>query len=612
MPKRRSRVVQGFDTETTGLNPYQGDRIFSFCIADAKDILNASSLTEAARSVYIERVKIGCRSELLQDWLDDTSIEKVAHHLKFDYSMLVVGGYRIPEDTVWHCTMVASQVLRNLTREHGLDTLTHELGGDPGGTWMMLDRKIERLGEAYGGYHNIPEHLMRQYQAADGIRLMLLYHTLIPELRQDPKLWADYRNEIDLVLAVQRMEQRGMLLDEDGVRDTLARCERELDKARDDLALLVGPEEYFNLSSDHDVRRLLFERFKLPIIKYTKTNLPCADKDVIAELRENHMHESLNIVQRYKSYKRGHSIISGYRELADSGGYIHSSINTNGANRTGRLSSENPNLQNVSKDKNRKNPYIVSARGCFRAPSGCVLLDVDQSGIEIRMIIQAAGPSKMMTLLQRGEHPHLVAVRGFYGERFRSKSEDKDVYDAGKNGHFCICYGGELETFASTVMLPMGEAERAYNWYCSEFPEIAELANRGAEEVRRTEKIVTPFGRTLRIPHGKHYAWLNYYIQGTAAGVIKRGIVRVDDYLRRRWTGKAWLVLTVHDSILIVFDAETFYRNQLEVYLAVSNLMTHIPEVDVKLDVEWKLTEGRWNEAKEFDPRPGAQTRLAV
>lgn len=574
--------------------------MFAFCIADSDG------------GVYQERVELGCRSVLLQDWLDDTSIEKAAHHLKFDYAMLVVDGYRIPEDTIWHCTMVASQVLRNLVRDHSLDGLTHELGGDPGGEWMALDRKIERLGNAYDGYHNIPAHLMSQYQDADGIRLMLLYHTLIPELLKDPKAWADYRNEIELVLATQRMEQRGMMLDVQGVEDTLARCEREADRARDDLTQLTGPGDYFNMASDHDVRRLLFQRFKLPVIRHTKMKMECVDKDVLAELRESHPHEVLNVLQRYRSYQKGSSIISGYKALADSEGVIHPNLRTNGANRTGRFSCTNPNLQNVSKDRNLKNPYIVSARGCFRAPPGCVLLDVDQSGIEIRMIIDAAGPGKMMSLLSQGHHPHIIAVQGFYGDRFRSKSEDRDMYDAGKNGHFCICYNGGLDTFADTVMLPIDQAQIGYEWYEREFPEIFNLAEEGSYKVQRTEQIVTPFGRVLRIPHGKHYVWLNYYIQGTAAGVIKRGIVRVDDYLRRRWAGKAWLVLTVHDSILMVCDAQTFYDNQLEIYYDISGLMTHIPEVNVKLDVEWKLTEGRWNEAQDFDPRQGTQLRLAV
>lgn len=593
-------MVNGFDSETTGLRLYHGDRMFAFCIADEN------------YGVYRERTKPGCRSALLQDWLWDTSIEKTVHHLKFDYAVLVVEEYDIPEDTIWHCTLTGSQILRNLVRDHSLSGLVYELGGDPGGEWAATERKIEALGKAYNGYQNIPAHLMDEYQRIDGVRLMLCHNTFIPELQKDPQGWRDYRNEIALILATQRMEQRGIMLDMEGVDETIGRCEREVVRAREDLGRLVGPDDYFNMSSDEDIRRLLFQRFNLPIIKLTdKTRQPKVDKDVLAELRETHPHEVLDIIQRYRSYQKGYSIIGGYKALADPENVIHPNIKTNFA-RTGREACDNPNLQNVSKDKNRKNPYIVSARGCFRARPGCTLVDIDQSGIEIRMIVEAAGPGRMMERMQAGEHPHIIAAEGFYGDAFRSKAEDKDMYDAGKNGHFCICYGGGLETFAETVMLPMADARRAYEWYYREFPEIATLAHSRSWEVRRTHEIVTPFGRVLRIPHGKHYIWLNYYIQGGATGVIKRNQVRIDDYIRRYWSGYAWMILTVHDSVMKEYDTEVFYKHQRDIYHDVSHLMTHVPEISVPLEVEWKVTEGRWSEAQDFSPETGTQMRLAL
>lgn len=590
MPLRKIQRVESFDFETTGLDPYRGSKTFTYIVGRRDG------------TTHRVRYEPGEFCNELQEYLLDTSIHKTVHNLKFELSFLSMEGYHVPEETVWHDTMIMSQILRNLHYDHSLDFLVWELGGDPDREYQQLEAKVKTMGRAYGGYQNVPDSLMKKYQEADAIRGMLLFDAFWPEIWKDPKQLEDYLNEIELIKVTQSMEQRGMMLDVEGAKRKVEECKRGLIEVEKDMEREFEGKDYFNLASPDDVARLLYDVYKMPVPAFTGTGKPAVNKDAIGVLRETHGdNKALEWVQKHRSYNKGQSIISGYMELMDEDCIIHPNIKTNFAV-TGREACSNPNLQNVSKNQNQKNPYIVSARGCFRSRPGHVLLDIDQSGIELRLIIEAAGSEKMMDIMRSGGHPHIVACRMFYRERFRSKAEDKAMYDAGKNGHFCLCYGGGLPKFAATLNLSLAEAQTGYDEYYREFPEIAYLATEGSVKVRRTGYIRTPFGRKLRMPHGKHYAWLNYYIQGTAAGIIKRGQVKVFKYLRKRWPGKAWMILTVHDSIMIEFEEGVFNENQNEIYKDISALMTDIPEINVPLEVEWKLTRREWDGAKDFRP----------
>lgn len=593
---RKTSKVDAFDLETTapdnpyvniGAHAYHGAHIFSY------SILGYTDLT-------INRFKPGTFNQKLQNYLLDTSIAKVCHNLKFELSMLNVHGYYIPPETVFHDTMIMSQMLRNRHHDHSLDFLVYELGGDPGGKYRAIERKIKQLGHSYGDYSKIPKGLMYKYQVADAERGLILYEALWPELSKDKRLVLDYWNEIELVKVTQKMEQRGMLLDMEGVDKKINECNRGMTEVEKEVELEY-PDDYFNLSSDDHVRRLLYSVNSLPVLAFTGTGKAKVDKDVLGELREIHPCRALEWVQKYRSYRKGLSIISGYKLLADREGAVHPGIGTNFA-KTGRENCRNPNLQNVSKNKNLKNPYIVSARGCFRARPGYVLIDIDQSGIELRLIIEAANCLSMIELMRKGRHPHIVACEMFFGDRWLGKEKCKDLYGAGKNGHFCLCYGGGLPKFAETVGMSIEEARHGFDLYTGTFPEIHQCANNGQWVAKKNGYIETPWGRKLQLEYGKPYTWLNYYIQGTAAGIIKRGQVKVAKYLKDNWDNDGFMLLTVHDSIMLEFRESVFMRNQTKIYNDISELMTTIPNINVPLEVEWKLSRREWDAAIDFRP----------
>lgn len=579
---RKNKSYLSFDFETTGLRPYAGHRPFSYAVCDAEGMASVYELPEQRRR--------------LQALMDDTSIAKIGHNVKFEISMLVMDGYRIPEQTEWHDTMILYQLLHNLAPKgaFALDAIAWELGGWP----RELDIEISRLGNLYNGYQNIPKVKMHPYQKADVERTMLIFLALYPKVKDNAGLHSEYLNEIELIKTTQKMEQRGIMLDMQGTDETIALCDREQQRALVDIKQLTG--ETYDLGKPAQVRKLLYSKFKLPIFAYTDQGLPSTDKDTLVLLREKSPHAVIDIIQRYRSFQKGGAIIRGYRALAGSDNIIHPNIKTN-HDSTGRESCDSPNLQNVSKDDNLKNPYIVPARQCFRARPGMLLWDADEAQIELRLIVDKAKCVNMIRRMEAGEKLHIVAARTFFGGRFKSKAESKALYDAAKNAHFMMWYSGGNggPTFAKALAMPALEADASARAYQRAFPEVRTFLPLGKKDTDATGYTVTAFGRPLEVPHDKHYAWFNYYIQGTAASIIKHAQNRIS----RQWKWDGGLILSVHDSIMFETPQEDFENaesaERKEMLALVRNAMTKFDQVSVPLDVEAKCGTGRWSKLEE-------------
>jgi len=296
--------------------------------------------------------------------------------------------------------------------------------------------------------------------------------------------------------------------------------------------------------------------------------------------------------------------LKSYLKFAGEKEYLHPNIRTNGAHRTGRQSATDPNLQNVEKSQNMKNLYPVPARYCFVAHPECLIIAPDYGAIELRLILEAAQSTKMMENLRNNISPHVVFCKAMFGEhvpvekRFISKKESPTIYDAGKNGHFCLCYGGALLKLADTLQLSTELAAIGKKIYRTDYPEIVDLVKNGISRISELGFVETPFGRKLWIERDKLYGWLNYYIQGTAAGILKRAQVKVHDYFSTQWKGSGLeLIMCIHDEILIKFP-RSLLKYRTEILTHVNYLMTDIPEIKVPLEIEYKYTRTSWAEMK--------------
>lgn len=590
-----------------GTRPYhKNTHIFSYCIGNNMGDVNVCRLdTQDKRYNRKNWIK------LFQFW-KDKSIGKIGHNVKFEINLNRANNIPLPEDTSLHCTMIQNQLLRNLAPSHGLAFLNWELNDPQIYSYehrvfdsKSLDKYVKDEAKKLGGYNKIEKTLMDIYQVADGQRPMLLFMLFDNIIQKNKELYEDYLNEMELIKATQRMEEYGLKIDRESCNELIQWLDNQLDEIENEAYDLLG--KFINLKSPDQLSRILyFDHYSFPIYKFTDDKKPSTDKDTLMQLKEDFPNEKIfDYILKHRSYTKGLANIKSYLDFANEFDIIHHNIQTNRA-KTGREASSNPNLQNVEKEDALKNPYPVLARSCFIARDEHLMFFVDYSGIEMCLIIEAANCQLMMELMRQGQHPHVIFCKMVFGEhlpqekRFISKALNHDMYNGGKNAHFALGYGAGLGKIALTVNLTIEEVRPGYDAYRNRFPEIAFLVKKGIAKIRDTGYVVTPFGRTLWIPRDKIYGWLNYYIQGTAAGIIKRAQVRIDKYLRTVWKNSGIrLVLPIHDELVLSYPRKMLkYRD--EVLSNISRLMISIEGIDVPLKVEWKKTSTSWNKAKEF------------
>jgi DNA polymerase-1 len=589
---QQSKPYISFDTETTGLDPYRGAEIFAWSTCGYDGDIHVSRFDEHHDS----------RQEL-DLLLRDTSVAKVCHNLHFDLAMLATGGYPIPSDTEWHCTLLICQLLNNLEPSNSLDELAYKYGHYP----MDQDKPIEVAARIYGSYNKIPRKMMREYQKADAERTMLLFQTFYPYIQRDPLLMAEYLNEIETVKATIHMEMRGIMVCKQEAEKLKNWLEDELNRITVETAELVPYA--INLNSPTQVIKLLYTDLKWPVIEMNKSGLaPSTEKDVLETLRKmqielqmpQHAVDILDLILRQRSYTKGLGMVQSYLDASDNDGILHPHINTNAA-RTGRESSENPNMQNISKDFALKTRYPVPARKCFRARPGYIIVLIDYAGIEMRLAVQATGSIRLIKLLESDFDFHDACAKSFYGERYlkADKKLKKMLRSAAKNGRFAMLYGAGIAQVAATLGLTLAEAKAGVERDKKDFPEFYTMMDDCIREASQTGHIVTFFGRKLKVNRKKAYTATDYKIQGSAAALFKRAQVRVDKYLREKWNDEIALWLPVHDELILEIPRK--YLSQRDVILRdVKNIMVNFDEITVKLNVEFKQSTYTWADAQEF------------
>lgn len=586
-------LYKTFDVETTGFEYYGEDEMFGFCIGDCDGNVKIYRLDGKGGYDPDEA------HDVLIEFFNNTKLQKVFHNAKFDYSFVVEYfarfGLTIPRANKIHDTMIMSRNLRNLAPSHALDQLAWELGQYPKDT----DSVIKMQAKALGGYQNIPVPQMDKYQHADGERTALLFCTFFPAIREREKLYEDYLVEMDLIKTTQRMEKRGIHISKKNCDELIGWLMEELDEVQQEVKELTG--EFINLNSDAAVARILYRRLELPVLKYTATKQPATDKNTLSRLREISPHPIHDLIEKQRSYTKGIAMIESYVKFAGHTGIIHPIINTNKA-RTGRQSSENPNLQNVSKNAALLNRFPVPARKAFCAAPGHILYLVDYAGIELRLIIDQAGDQELIEVVNSGGDVHdLLAQLWFEKSVYKNckDPEQKKVLRGGaKNANFGLAYGASPHKLAATLGISLADAIEGYKRICARYPKIAYFTKDLIDVIREKGYVETPFGRRLNVPHDKIYSGSNYLIQGTAAGILKRAQVKVDRYCRAVLKDQVYLVLPVHDEIILGYPKELYvYRKKI--LKRIGHLMTNIPEIKVKLDVEWRVTFTDWDSAKE-------------
>jgi DNA polymerase-1 len=530
---------------------------------------------------------------------------KVAHNMRFDAGFTMQQlGVTLDEMRKHpiHETMALTHLWRNDRLSYALDEVAYDLFGYP----KAQDDATARYMSGELGLLNCPEFVLDPYQRADVERAMLIYLYLHPKILEQGYGTA-YDLERRLMWVTLSIEDRGMMVDVPATEALILECRAKADAA---LAAWRGYSGDRSTPQSKSVGRVLERELGVRLTKKTKLGEPSTDKAVMEDLRARCPGNPLvECVLQYRAYKRGVSTLEEYLACMDGDGIIHPSIHPYRA-KTGRESCSDPNLQNVAKETTLRTPYPIPARRCFRPKPGYDNVHIDYAGIEARLLTHFSGDPELMRVFTEGDGDfHSAMAAEIYGTRWAGAgdAERKSLRGAAKNCDFGLAYGAGMAKFARTAGLDPREGAAAHRRVTARYPSYTGMSRHFIDAVRRDGYITTLGGRRLYVPRNKPYMGTNYEVQGTAAEILKRGQVAVDEYLRRATGGEAAIILPIHDEIVIEWPRAR--RAELPACLReIRELMIDCPGLSVPLEVEVKLSTTNWASAEEYNGNQGRKT----
>ena len=574
-----------FDTETTSLN-YM-----------AAEVVGVSFAVEAGAAAYVplahdypgapDQLNRDAVLEALKPLLEDERVAKVGQHLKYDANVLVNHGITlrgIHEDT-----MLESYVIDSAGSRHDLDTLALKYLGQR----TIHFEDIAGKGAKQLTFNQVPIEQAAPYAAEDAEVTFRLHQQLSEKLKQEPALSALYRElEIPLVPVLSRIERNGALV----CRDTLAAHSQELGErilALESQAheLAGGP---FNLGSPKQLGEVLFNQLELPVLRKTPKGAPSTAEDVLAELALDYPLPA--VLMEYRGLSKLKSTYTDkLPEMIDSRtGRVHTSYHQ-AVTATGRLSSSDPNLQNIPirTEEGRR------IRQAFIASPGNKIVAADYSQIELRIMAHLSQDSGLLTAFAEGLDVHSATAAEVFGVGIDAVSGDQRR--KAKAINFGLIYGMSAFGLGKQLGIGRNEAQEYIDLYFARYPGVAEYMARTRESAHDIGYVETLRGRRLYLPEinarnrqrqqAAERTAINAPMQGTAADIIKMAMLAVDDWLATSGVD-ARLIMQVHDEL--VFEVEASAVEEL--CATVTQLMSGVGVLDVPLLVE-AGTGDNWDQA---------------
>jgi DNA polymerase-1 len=564
-----------FDTETTSLDPMQAELVgLSFSTAAGQAAYVPVGHDYPGVEPQLDRNDV---IEKLKPLLEDPGRPKVGQHIKYD--MNVLSRYDVSVQGVAFDTMLESYVFNSTGSRHDMDSLALKYLGRQ--TTHYED--IAGKGAKQISFSQVHIEEASHYAAEDADVTLQLHEHLWPRLQKEQTLAAVLTDiEVPLIPVLARMEQRGVLID----GDLLARQSREMsvqileiEKQAHDAA-----EQPFNLASPKQLQQILFEKLGLPVIRKTPKGQPSTAEDVLQELAVDY--ELPGLILEYRSLSKLKSTYTDKlpQQINPRTGRVHTSYHQAVA-ATGRLSSSDPNLQNIP----IRTPQGRKIREAFVAPPGNIIMASDYSQIELRIMAHLSGDEGLLKAFHDEVDVHQATASEVFDVPY--DKVDADHRRAAKAINFGLMYG--MSAFGLSRQLNIGRAEaQAYmDTYFMRYPGVQAFMEKTREQARENGFVETLFGRRLYLPdinasnmqrrQGAERAAINAPMQGTAADIIKRAMISVDHWLEESRPG-ARLVMQVHDEL--VFEVE---KDHLDlVRQEVVARMSGAAELDVPLIVD--------------------------
>jgi DNA polymerase-1 len=491
----------------------------------------------------------------------------------------VLSLYGIQIQGIAFDTMLESYVLNSTGSRHDMDSLALKYLGRQ--TTHYAD--VAGKGAKQISFSQVSIEDASHYAAEDADITLQLHQHLWPRLQQQPALAAVLREiEIPLVPVLARMEQRGVLIDGNLLTVQSTEMSKQIMKLEQEAYEVAG--QPFNLGSPKQLQQILFENLGLPVIRKTPKGQPSTAEDVLQELAVDY--ELPSLVLEYRSLSKLKSTYTDKLPLQINPrtGRVHTSYHQAVA-ATGRLSSSDPNLQNIPV----RTPLGRRIREAFVAPEGCLIMACDYSQIELRIMAHLSGDKGLLQAF----HDNIDIHQSTASEVFSVPYGEVDSAQrrAAKAINFGLMYGMSAFGLARQLNIGRVEAQAYMDTYFMRYPGVQQFMEDTREQAREQGYVETLFGRRLYLPdinasnmqrrQGAERAAINAPMQGTAADIIKRAMISVDAWLQQE-KPDAHLVMQVHDEL--VFEVQEDQLDHLK--QAVVSRMSGAADLDVPLIVD--------------------------
>jgi DNA polymerase-1 len=584
--KLKTADLFAFDTETTSLNYMEAQLVgVSFCVTAgeaaylpvAHDYLDAPEQLDRAQVLA-----------LLKPILEDPKVKKVGQHLKYDKNVLA--NYDINLQGIEFDTMLESYVLNSVATRHDMNSLAD----------MYLGQKTIHFEDVAGKgakqitFNQVPLDKATPYAAEDADITLRLHNTLWQKLSENLDLVSVFR-EIELPLSpvLAKMEQFGVLIDSQKLaqqsQDLAVRI-LELEKEVHELA-----GEEFNLGSPKQLQEILYKKMDLPVLKKTPKGAPSTAEEVLQELAINYPLPKLLMEYRGLSKLKNTYTDKLPKMINARTGRVHTSYHQ-AITATGRLSSTDPNLQNIPirTEEGRR------VRQAFIPREGYKIVAADYSQIELRIMAHLSGDKGLLKAFENGQDIHTATA----SEVFDTPVVDVSIEQRrnAKAINFGLIYGMSAFGLSKQLNISRHDAQKFMDLYFERYPSVLTYMENTRQIASEKGYVSTVFGRRLYLPEinatnglrrkGAERAAINAPMQGTAADIIKKAMLKVAQWIETLPVDDVRMIMQVHDEL--VFEIKQYrlteYRNEI------ISLMEQAVQLDVPLIVEAGVGEN-WDEA---------------
>ena len=586
LERLKSADLFAFDTETTSLRYIDAEIVgVSFAINPGEAAYVPLGHDYMGAPEQLDRDQV---LEQLKPLLEDPQLAKVGQNLKYDKNVLANHGITL--EGIAEDTMLESYVLNSVATRHDMDSLAMHYLGEK----TISFESIAGKGAKQLTFNQIELEKAAPYAAEDADITLRLHQTLRPQLKATGKLASVYE-EIDLPLVpvLSRMEQRGTLISASTLRQhsqELAERMAELEKEAHDVA-----GETFNLGSTKQLQAIFYDKMGLPVIKKTPKGAPSTAEPVLQELA--HEHELPRLILEHRSLSK---LKSTYTDtlpelIHHRTGRVHTSYHQ-AVTATGRLSSSEPNLQNIPirSEQGRR------IRQAFIAPEGYKLVAADYSQIELRIMAHLSGDKGLLKAFEKGEDIHKATASEVFGVSLEEVSSDQRR--SAKAINFGLIYGMSAFGLSRQLDVERKVAQQYIDRYFERYPGVLKYMDNIRKQAHDDGFVETLFGRRLYLPEinarnkqlqqAAERTAINAPMQGTAADIIKRAMVDVENWLLKDHADEARMTMQVHDELILEVKESALdkIRSGLE------KRMSAAAELDVPLLVEAGAGDN-WDEA---------------